>query len=253
MKIHNDIDSLKFPRGYYPNIWNIGKRGSGKTTATFAQLKKIVAEYKPREVAVIIFAGQLYTDKSYEKIVRWLKRKHIDYVLETSFKDKSGENQLSTLVSTIAKSTHSVWSELDPFYDQAPEDSEESDSEETKARWQELEEHKPEVLIMIIDDMSAELPNNKNLKSLMKENRHMKIITIINSQDAKDLQPTAIAQMQVATMFPKIPSDRLKHLYHGFGISGEIPDFNDFLDIYHELTGEREDKKSNHSFMVLEI
>lgn len=216
-----------------PNIYLLAKRKTGKTTVIHHILKTLTNP----DTIVIFFCSQLYKDKSYMAILQDLKRRGVPFIMETSFIDAQGENQLKALVQHLKLGGDSKWLELDGFRDQ-------NDISESS-----INPVDPAKIIIVIDDMSKETRYETNLFELLKANDHAGATVIISTQNKSDLPPQAIQQFTYVLAFSKIPLDKLKDLHRDLGLT---IDFKKFLEIYSDATGGVDSEGLSHDFLYID-
>lgn len=208
----------------YPNIYLLAQKDTGKTTVIYNILKELTKDKEDRKnIIILFFCSQIYRDKSYEEIVKEMKKRGVSCIIETSFYTYSNGkkvDQLERLKNFIQKINSDVWLELDPFLSISMDDEEVKLDEDTK-------------LIIVIDDLSSEIKTSKVLEDLLKANRHMNTTIMVSTQSKNDLPPNCINQMQYILAFDKIPKNKLEELHSQSGLK---LDLDTFYKLYHDAT-----------------
>ena len=165
---------------------------------------------------------------SWQRILKWLNRKNVEYYTHKSFKNEENENLISHYKHK--------WMESD---DDSDVDDDEADpaipANVTNLSIMQMyrlniNQHEPNNYAVtpptiqqkkkkypnntrwvLIDDMSAML-RSKELYSLFTEIRHCRVNLIMCSHDIKDISPSMIQQADYIFIFPMIPNNRLKHI-----------------------------------------
>lgn len=222
----------------FNNIYLIAEKDTGKTTVVYHILDELVDE----DTYVIIFAGRVYQDATYKEIIKNLIKKKIPYIIENSFMDADGKNQLKALTKKLKENNSEEWLELDPFL---ITDSENSERDEF------LKPH--EKLIIVIDDLSEEIRKSKDLESLLKANRHTNTTIIVSTQSKNDLPPGCIGQMQYILAFPRIPcnkkTNKIFELYEN--INPPIS-YDKFEELYKDATEPNNPGEKSRNFLLID-
>lgn len=222
----------------YPFILLLAKRKSGKSTVVYNLLKHLLFNKDNKDTVVFFFCSKIYNDPSYESIIRELKSRNINYIIETSFM-KKGKDQLNELLKHMENNMDSRWSELDPLtYDEHADNV-----------------YKDKNFIIVIDDLSAETQKSAALKNLMKSNRHLKCKLIISTQYLNDLPPDGINNLSHAFLFDKIQIDKaknkLREFYDKIGMTNMS--YDKFEKMYRDATKPTKSGERSHSFLFMDI
>lgn len=257
-----------------PNVGLIAKKETGKTTVLYNVLEEVLTD----DSIVIFFVSTIKRDKSYEMICRRLRERGIKYIIETSFKDEEGNDQLKMLSKYLNSLGADIWRELDDFNQ---EDSEDEDPEAVLSQYQDLkirrrgvkrayasahlytagcemteepEEEKKLNVVIIIDDMSAELKTSRSIEGFLKANRHVDSKIFISTQNVSDMPGSALNSLDYVLAFAGIPEDpknnELLKLYSKLSLS--VP-YNEFRDLYMYATAPEKPGKKSHSFLYIDI
>lgn len=204
----------------YPNIFILGKKKSGKSFVIYNILQKILS----KKAKIIIIASTAYRDELYKKMRERLKKRGIDAVFYTSNVISKDETVIGNLAANIGG------------------DSDECSDDDLSADSAEITE-KPEELIIIFDDLGAEL-NSKIIADWMKKNRHYHATNIISSQYWNDLNKQGRLQLDIILLFPAIPEDKLKEVWKDSNLAITWEKFN---DLYSDAT------KKRYNFLYIDV
>lgn len=231
-----------------PNVLLIAPRKTGKSTVIY----NILEEIADKDCAVYLFCGQIWKDKSYEKIMQMLKKKDIDYIPESSFYTKKGKNQLNRLIKVLSAKDDARMQELDPFYEINKEDDEDSENEDLKEIDPSI---LPERVILVVDDLSGESRNSKDLNALLKANDHMKCTLILSTQFKTDIKPEAWNQFSYAILFAGLPDDKndskLVDIHRDLGLGGFI-NLDKFRKLYYYATAPSNPDEPSRNFLYID-
>lgn len=167
-------------------IFLVAKRKSGKTTALFKLIKSCIG----KDTIVIIFCANLYRDKSYGAIRKWLKDHNVEWLGYTGIVE-DGVNKLDELNEMLKERAEDLAKEEDEEEERVIEKprvvcnfgDESDDDEERKPRKSKYQT--PEYII-IFDDMSDQLKKTTIVDTLLKNARHFARV-IISTQYIHDI------------------------------------------------------------------
>lgn len=207
----------------YPNVYCVARKRSGKTVT----IQSIIRNCATKETTLILFVSTVHKDPNWLAIVQWCEKHHVNVISFTSIHDEG----VDVLEQLLTKFKH--------------EEVEEETDEEDSFKWESEEEEKkrepkrPKYLapkyIFVFDDISAEL-KAPSVSSLLKENRHLKAMTIISSQYLLDLTPQSRRQIEYALLFAGLNEEKLKGIYKDLDLS---IDFDIFTKLYQDATKEK--------------
>lgn len=225
----------------YPNVFLTAMKNSGKTSTIFSIIKHAAT----RDTTVIIFASTVYNDKSWVNIRAFLEMKKIPFEIHTAIKDEKG-NHLNDLVSKLTKEAEEREIEEKANKDM-PKKSKvkntllcDSDDEEEKPK--KRSKFRSPDYIIVLDDLSEEL-KMPSLNALLKKNRHFRAMTLLSSQDYKDVLPTARANLDYFIVFGRLTEERLQKVHTDASV--KIP-FELFKKIYYYAT------KDKYTFLYID-
>lgn len=220
----------------YPNVFLTAMKNSGKTSTIYHIIKNCAT----RDTTVIIFASTVYNDKSWVNIRKYLDMRKIPFEIHTAIKDEKG-NHLNELVSKLAKEAEQreieekLQKDMPATVDKKKNvllfdsDDDEDDKPKKKSKFR-----SPDYII-VLDDLSEEL-KMPALNALLKKNRHFRAMTLLSSQDYKDVLPTARANLDYFIIFGRLTDERLAKVYNDASV--KIP-FELFKKAYEYATKDK--------------
>ena len=255
-------------RGYdmFPLLYHscgiFASTGSGKTNTIMNILKKKI----DKRTKVIFIVPTFHQDNQYKAIKAWMKKKGIDFevfdsiqtvgmlteALQEEFGDDSDsdsvvdeadyETQLAEYKKKLAKHLEHQYRSTSAIYPH-PGTMPEKPRPKKAKKGKSLGRRKLSPDYMIIIDDLTEKARHPELNTLLKRNRHYKASVILSSQDVKDIMPSSIGNCLFYLLFPKLPEDRLKHIYKAARLMKSTPDghyetltWDDFLTLYRYAT-----------------
>ena len=225
----------------YTNIFIVGYRGSGKTTALFHIMKECIN----KDTNVVVFANTHDCDPSWLYMKAWLKKRDQPHIFYSSIMDNKVDILEALLLFLMQKA------EVDQERIRGEKEQKKRDKKLSKSRCRltdtnhdiivEKKEpvqkvHSPDYFI-VLDDMSGEIKTSKSLDRLLKQNRHFKTKVVVSSQDPTDLKPTTKNQSIFWLIFKGFSLIRFKdHIYNFLGL--KMPPERVY-DIYTSVTKEQ--------------
>lgn len=223
------------------NIFLCAPKNSGKTTV----IMKILQECANKETTVLIFAGTVNNDPSYDVIKKYLTKKKIPFKgFPSIYKDKV--NIIDVLIEEFRGSGEEVQQpndkpEIKPvmLFDDGPTNK--------PKKVKEVKEKKHKFVapkyIIIFDDLSSEL-KDPAIPKLMKEQRHHSTKIIISSQSWKDTDNRIRnGNLDYVLLFKGIPDEVIEIIRRELSINmGE----NAFERMYEHAT------KEKHHFLYID-
>lgn len=224
--------SKLFPNPYF-NLFICAKKQSGKTNLLFNILK----ETSDKNTHLIIFSSTVHKDPLWHEIVKYFENKGQPIVTHTTIKDGAFEEVMDILNTPVEDSD-----DEDTGTGTGPEDEEEppkkliilNETDKKPKRKSKKKKPIPNYTI-VMDDLSAET-RDKRIPVLLKKNRHYKCRICILSQYIQDLDPQSLKQLDYWILLPGHSEDKMRLVYKHADISN--PQFEEFYDIYKEVTAE---------------
>ena len=184
----------------YSNTFICARKTSGKTTVIFNILKKCV----DRDTIVDLFVSTIEKDRSWLRIVEYLRGKGVQVNPHMSTIGAGGEDLIRDIIDQPLPQD---------------EDTESSEEEETyisirrkQKEPKERKKRKPSKLaqkrIVVLDDIGNEL-KKPSIDQLLKVNRHLHSKVILSSQYLNDLSPQARRQIDVWLLFNGCKKEKL--------------------------------------------
>ena len=238
---HSQIKGFDLIPELYANIFICAHKKSGKTTVLFNIIKNCAS----KDTKIVFFVSTFYKDDSYKEIRKYLEKKNIEFDSYTEIKEDKIDH-LKTLIDELQAD----------YVEDEKSDSEKEEKykplilhfgEDDKEITFKIRKYKPKKIapqiIIVFDDMSAEIRNNPSIKKLLKQNRHYKIKVIISSQYVNDLLPESRSQIDVWLLFAGHNIEKLKEIYNA---SDPIIPFEKFVELYEDAT------KEKHNFFYID-
>ena len=218
----------------YPNVFLCARKRSGKTSTIFKILKSCML----RDTNLIIFASTVNKDPTYKIITKYFEDKGVNVLKYTSIMD-DGVNQLELLLKHLedeAKKENEEEEEPEMKYPKAKQlircGGDDDDEDECKKKRKKKQIYVPRDYIVVFDDLSTEL-RSKSIVSLLKKNRHYKMMCILSSQYVHDVDPAGLRQIDYFLIFKGIKNEKLQHIHK---LADLALDFNIFETIYNKAT-----------------
>jgi len=208
---------------------------SGKTTL----ISHILDHCIDKNTTVYIFAPTAYIDKTYEHIMKRLKKRNIPYEAYPHFIDPDGHNILDQIVNQI------IQQHDEPAEQTAPQILSHKIVAGEIVREYAAEQHLPTPpatnisnapkYMFIFDDLGEEMRHKSIYKWLLKQ-RQFLAKTIISTQSINNLMPNSIGQLDYVLVFGGQREDAIEQLRRKL----DLPiDETEFLKLYKEATGEK--------------
>jgi len=204
----------------YANIFLVGKKKSGKTSAIFKILKESVGP----ETKIILFVSTVFKDANWLHIIEHFKKVGISITPFESIYDERGNDRIKILTQNLAAEAKQQFekSQAPPKQDIIPRSKWIAVDEQLEQESESEEEEEPEYIapewIVVFDDLSNEL-HAESIDFLLKRNRHFKMKTIISSQYWHDVMPSSRMQIDYLLLFPGIPAEKLKSIWKESDVS----------------------------------
>jgi hypothetical protein len=217
----------------YSNINLISKKNSGKTTLIYNIIKNNI----DKRTKVIIFSGSVNKDAVYKEIIKYLKKKDIAVETHGSFIE-NGVNILQCLLDVLKMSEKKIEHKKDG------EDDEKIIFDDSSSRPKRVKKKKivPEILL-IFDDLGSQL-RHQSISTLVKINRHPKIMNIFSFHAGTDVLPATQQQADYVIMFGGYPQEKLEKLYDQLVIS---KNYNEFEKLYKYATQDK------YNFLYIDV
>lgn len=161
------------PSTRYPNIFLLGKKKSGKTSA----IRHMLPKFCNKKTKIIAFVPTIYKDPRWLELCEWADENKIEMVKKTDNEpDKeTGTRFLDDMVDMLKKKKTQSLSEM-------VEDMKRNEEKDN--------------YVVICDDMSS-ATRAASLSTLLKRNRHFGIVTMIGKHRHKDTMPEAHPQADI--------------------------------------------------------
>lgn len=227
----------------YANIFICARKKTGKTTIMCNIIKKCIN----KDTTLIFFVGTINKDATYKKMLEYLDNKGIVYFAHDSIYE-DGKDLLSEYIEEINGMN----------FDEKEEDSESEDDNvcdenckkkyyddnhvcilkndnEIKIKIRKPKKEAPKYMI-IFDDISSEIRDNKTLINLLKKNRHYRSKIIVSSQYIHDMPPSSLEQCDYFIILGGHRIEKLKKIYEA---SDPVIELKTFIDLYNDSTREK--------------
>jgi hypothetical protein len=103
-----------------------------------------------------------------------------------------------------------------------------------------IKKYKPKKItprhLLIFDDISDEMRNNRYLRALMKKNRHLRSKVIISTQHFTDVNPDVRKMFDIWILFKDHEEDILKQIYQACSLNIS---YSKFIELYKDATKEK--------------
>lgn len=250
----------------YPNIWLCASKNSGKTTTQ----SNIIMRVKGPETKFLFIVSTYNKDPIWIKLINKLRNDGHEVECYHDIVDEDGLNVLEELynalkeqddekeneqeikirqleaekakiIATVTKPpriliqpiitqpTTSVTKEVEKIEKAIEKVQDEKAKDEKK-------EKKPKAITpdwIIVSDDQGKDNRNRWVAQILKKNRHWHIMYITSTQDAKDVTPDAIRQMDYTLLFPGISEERLYDIWENLRPS---IDYDKFSALYKDAT-----------------
>lgn len=229
----------------YPNIWICASKNSGKTTA----ISNIIWRCKGNGTRFLFIVSTFNKDPIWIKLIENLEGDDYEVSTYHDMVDDDGINVLEELYSTLKDEQEKKdEDEKKPVIVSIPKQrvimapvlKGKSDADKINMTHNvEKKPKKPKLITpdwIIVSDDQGKDNRNKFVAQLLKKNRHWKIMYITSTQDAKDISPDAIRQMDYTLLFPGISDERLKDIWEN--LKPNI-DFIEFNTLYKDATSKK--------------
>lgn len=205
------------PSTRYPNIFLFGKKKSGKTSA----IRHILPKFCNEKTKLVLFVPTLYKDPRWIELCEWAEENHIDVVKRTDNEPdpQTGTRFLSDMVNMMKAKKNKPKEERDP----------------------ECKEEEQENYVVIFDDM-ASATQSIDISTLVKRNRHFRIVTMFGIHRKKDIRPEAHPQADVLMIWGGFPLKTLLDIHEENAI--DMPAAL-FIKLHYCITK----NKKEHAFM----
>lgn len=240
----------------FANIYLLARKKQGKTTILYNIIKNCV----DKNTKVYFFVSTIDLDPTYTEILKYLDKHKIEYETFQSLKEESIEETQKEVIRTGKKGKKSdVVDNLKNVIDEMKLHIL-LEREEEKKTDKESEEEEPKILnfvenenemsfiikkrkpkkisprhLLIFDDISDEMRNNKYLQALMKKNRHFKSKIVISTQHFYDVNPDIRKMFDIWLLFRDHDDEILQEVYKACSINIS---FEKFKELYHDATKE---------------
>ncbi len=213
----------------YPNVFLCARKRSGKTSTIFKILKSCML----KDTNLIIFASTVNKDPTYKIITKYFEAKGCNVLKYTSIKE-DGVNQLELLLKHLEDEAKKEEEEEEEEKPVKPKKLLrcDDDDEECKTKRKKKQIYVPRDYIIVFDDLSTELRGN-SVVSLLKKNRHYKMMCILSSQYVHDIDPSGLRQIDYFLIFKGIKEEKLQHIHKLADLGLE---YNTFQAIYEKAT-----------------
>jgi hypothetical protein len=209
---NNKIKGFDMIPELYANIYVLARKKQGKTTVLYNIIKECINKY----TKVFFFVSTIDFDPTYKEIMKYLDDHDIEYEKYDSLNEKE-----NTLTDVMDQMKENVISEtVDSEDDEKEEDKKPqilNVSEDDETLTVKIRKYKPRKLtprhLLIFDDISDEMRNNKTLRALMKKNRHYKSKIIISTQHFTDVNPDIRKMFDIWLLFRDHDDKILKDVY----------------------------------------
>lgn len=217
----------------YSNILMVASTASGKTTALFHLLKKIVG----KATILIFFVSTIYNDKTWIEIVKHFEKKGNPVVTFMGIKE-DGHNHLRDLIEDLQSQAEAKLHEQE-------EDNEEPDAitrlynlhghrePKEKPKKEKKSKYQSAKYIIVFDDMAGET-NNAEFANVLKKLRHFEAKAIISTQYCKDVLPMGLLQIRQWMLFRGIDPDKLHHCYEAMSNRADVVPEDLFIQFYNK-------------------
>jgi len=233
------VKGYEFIPELYANIFISAYKKSGKTTIIYNILKSCAG----KETIIYFFVSTFFRDESYVEISKMLDKKEIKHHAFISIEDNlknilqeqktiTDTNKVSEEVNEAKEKMKELQGMQKKIYQRLHIDE---DTQEVQVKVQKPKKVAPNI-IFVFDDISNEIRNNKDVRSLLKMNRHFKSKTIISSQDVLDLYPDSRDQIDIWIIFKGFTEDKLLEIYKS---SHQSISFIKFMEFYSNATKEK--------------
>jgi hypothetical protein len=213
----------------YPNIFLCARKRSGKTSTIFKILKSCML----KDTNLIIFCSTVHKDPTYKIITKYFEDKGCNVLTYTSIMD-DGVNQLELLLKHLEDEAKKEEEEEEEEKPPKPKKLIRcgDDEEECEKKRKKKQIYVPRDYIIVFDDLSTEL-RSKSVVSLLKKNRHYKMMCIMSSQYVHDIDPAGLRQIDYFLIFKGIKQEKLQHIHK---LADLALDYNTFEKIYEKAT-----------------
>jgi hypothetical protein len=240
----------------YSNVGIISKKNTGKTTIIGKILNNCVGKETQK---VLLFASTAYKDSAYKTIRKQLEHKNVDVEVYTSIFE-NGQNVLDDLVHDLEQEAKQREVDEEKGIPQGPRvkdertdvekildiiskengingyiDLEEEEAELNNNKKQRKSKFKMAEYVIVIDDLSNEC-RSQSLSTLLKKNRHFRVLTLVSVQWLADIHPQALRQLDVWIVMRGFNEKQLEKIYKDAQLS--CP-FETFVQIYQFATKEK--------------
>jgi len=235
----NDLKGKDLFETHPFNLFIASKKKSGKTSL----ISNIIKKTTDKDTIFYLFVSTHSIDPSWKSIIKYLDEKgcmvnvydsiyegkvnHLDNVINALTGNEEEPKDLKNK-KAIKKMSGIIERPVKLFFGEGYKEPPPPPEPEVKKKL-----ITPKYMF-IFDDISSQLKNPAVAK-YMKVHRHFLSSTIISSQYVKDLQPSAITQIDYFIAFKNFSVDKLLHIYKLLDLSLE---FDDYLKLYYYATSQ---------------
>jgi len=241
---HKDLFDIS-----YPNVFICSSKNTGKTNLIYYLLTQAI----DKDTEVIFFVSTINNDATYSGILDWLDKNEIEHTEFSSIFAEDGRDYLKTIVNDLKdrgekdKFEYEVYLKRKKMLSEIRRNKEslEDQLEKINTLKEQISEYEKEhkmkdvqtpKYVIIFDDISAEMKNNGVLASLIKMNRHHKVLTVISSQYPKDIKPEVRSNIDVIILLGGHNEDKLRMIHE---LIDTNLSFGKFWDMYLDATNNK--------------
>jgi hypothetical protein len=238
----------------YANIYLLARKKQGKTTVLYNIIKNCV----DKNTKIYFFVSTIDLDPTYIQILNYLNKHKIEYETFQSLIEDHIEEVKKEVIKTSDKNKKSFSDDnlknvidemkLRILLEKEEDEKEDEESEDDEPKIINFTENENEISfkikkrksknitphhMLIFDDISDEMRNNRNLKALMKKNRHYKSKIIISTQHFYDVNPDIRKMFDIWILFRDHEDSILQEVYNACSINIS---FDKFKELYRDAT-----------------
>lgn len=238
-KINNEIiEPIKLPtdgqkplKGHdifsipYCNAFLVAKKKSGKTCTIFKILKSLAG----KKTQIIVFCSTFYNDASWVEINKHFEKKKINVIPYTSIYE-NGLNQIEEFIDGLTDEAKIPDEDLLKTEIICVGNSEIHTKIKKEFMVKKEKKHDYVDYILVADDLSSEL-KDKAFASLLKKNRHFKMVNVLSSQYYLDLDKSGRMNVDYILIWGGQPEEKLRSIHKESDMSISFEDFKKMYDM----------------------
>lgn len=217
-----------FPGSRFPNVYIIGRKGSGKSVVVEHIFKTYFTNLSQKErdrLQILVFCANAFKDRRWKSILEWCKKQKLNVKVRRSMSmDKDEMKEAAKQQPPYQGQDFLEWFVHRQKYTREPDKDEDTP-----------------IFHLFFDDMTK-ATRSVPFSELAATNRNKKDMVVTCSQNLMFLNKDAREQQDFCLLFRGLDEGTLAEIHNFMGLPMDLEDFS---DIYHEVT----DDRTEHNFL----